>query len=156
MPLKIIWTERFSVGDALLDAQHQKLLIILQRASECMEDDSPRGRSLFHSILNDVCVYTATHFRTEEALLSQCHYPELEAHKAEHVAFLAQITELAFVASQGVVLKADLHRSLFLWVSHHILESDMEYRPYLEKKLRNPPSSGHGDAAPEGPDKNKD
>jgi hemerythrin len=124
---KIVWDESFSVGNALLDAQHKQLFAILQRADDCLEDDSANGRALFHSVLNDVCAYTKTHFRSEEDLLGQCGYPLLAEHKAEHFAFLEQITELTFVASQGVTLKAELHRSLLRWLGQHILEADRQY-----------------------------
>ena len=133
VPLKIVWNEAFSVGSQLLDQQHQQLFALLQKAADCIKDESPNNRGAFHSILNEVCLYTSTHFRTEEALLKQCEYPDLEAHKAEHFVFLAQISELNFAASQGVVRKVDLHDTLFRWLSHHILESDMLYSAYLKK-----------------------
>jgi hemerythrin-like metal-binding protein len=135
MPLKIEWDESFSVGHALLDDQHKELLALLQRAADCVEDDSPNGRALFHGVLNDVCAYTTSHFRTEETLLAQCHYPLLAEHKAEHFAFLEQITELTFAASQGVTLKADLQRALLRWLSQHILEADRQYSHCLENAV---------------------
>lgn len=52
-----------------------------------MEDDSPNNIGRFHSVLNDFFIYTSTHFLTEETLLKQNGYPDLEAHKAEHVVF---------------------------------------------------------------------
>ena len=92
-------------------------------------------RDVFHSVLNDVFVYTSTHFRAEEVLLDQCGYPDLEAHKDEHFLFVEQIAELNFAAGRGDVCKRELRDTcdtLFLLLSRHILASDRQCSSYLK------------------------
>lgn len=131
MPSKIVWNEAFSVGVPLLDQQHQQQLALLQKAADCMEDDSPSNRDVFRSLLNDAFFYTSAHFLAEETLLKQCKYPNLEAHRAEHVVFLAQIAQLNFSACRGAVCKVELYDTLFRLFNHDMLESDRQYIPYL-------------------------
>ena len=131
---KISWDSSYSVGNAILDQQHQQLLAICAELADCLADDSRRGREQFHSILHDLSIYADTHFCTEETLLSQCAYPLLDEQKAEHDEYRNQLCELLFSATEGDINKVGLQRYLNEWWLHHILESDMKYRNFLQSK----------------------
>ncbi|MCX7162301.1 MAG: bacteriohemerythrin [Betaproteobacteria bacterium] len=133
MPQKMTWHSGYSVGNAGLDEQHKQLLALCNKAADCMEDDSARGREQFHVILNDLCIYAEQHFRTEEVLLGQHHYAGLTGHKAEHEDYQAKLVGFLYSASFGIIDKEGLRRYLSDWWIHHILESDMQYRPLFAR-----------------------
>lgn len=131
MGYQMTWDERFSVGNATLDAEHRKLLALCAQAADCLEDDNREGRLLFHSILNELCVYAEQHFHTEEAILNQHNYPQLAEQRAEHLEYQTQLAEFLYAATTGTIDKVGLHRYLSDWWQHHILESDMLYKAHI-------------------------
>lgn len=135
---KIIWEPSFSVGNQILDEQHKKLLSLCNQALECISIDSLESRALFHSILNDLVAYTETHFRTEEGLLTQSHYSQLDAHKAEHTAYQIRLTDFLLDATIGNVDREGLQQYLSTWWREHILEQDMQYAEHLKSASQQP------------------
>ena len=125
------WDERLSVGNTLLDSQHQHLLAQCNLIAECIVDNSEQGNAQFHDILNALVRYAQEHFKTEETLMAQGGYPDLEAHKREHAEFEERLAEFLSSASLGHLDKAGLQRLLNDWLADHILRSDQLYRPYL-------------------------
>lgn len=126
MPL--IWNEEYSVGNAELDAQHQKLMEICNRAAACLEQ--PDSGDL-HLILHELSAYADTHFRAEEKLLEQCRCPLLAEQRVEHSAYHEQLVELMWQATTGEPDKAAIHRHASDWWRHHILGADRKYIPYI-------------------------
>jgi hemerythrin len=130
--LRISWQPGFSVGNAILDRQHKKLLELCGRACDCLEDNSRQSVEQVHHILHDLCTYTDQHFRTEEAILEQRNCPQLAEQKEEHIAYSERLADLLFEAGNGVVDKVSLYLFLSGWWQHHILVSDMKFKAFLQ------------------------
>lgn len=128
----ITWLPAYSVGNPVLDKQHQRLLSLCNEALVCISSNSLESRAIFHNILNDLVNYTELHFRTEEHLLAQCNYPLLETHKAEHVAYQVRLTDFLLEATLGTLDKTGLHHYLSTWWYDHILGTDKRYADTLK------------------------
>lgn len=127
------WNSSYSVGNAVLDAQHKKLLALCDEAKTCLEDNSRDSILHIHEILNELRVYAETHFRTEEALLAKRHYRDLDVQLREHQEYSERLTALCYSAIEGEIDKVGLYLYLSGWWQHHILESDMQYKEFLAK-----------------------
>jgi len=125
------WDPSYSVGSIILDSQHQRLLELCAQVADCVDDDRPDSDDRFHKVLNDVGDYAFAHFKAEEALLARHNYPQLEAHKKEHMGFLSHLSAFLFAASGGHLDRAGLHEILSAWLSQHLLVSDMQYKGFL-------------------------
>ncbi len=123
----IVWTSEYSVGNPLLDAQHQRLLALCNQASESMGDNSPEGVEAFHNILNDLTRYVREHFLTEEKVLEQHHFADLDTHKAMHLDYEERLGEFLIAATEGSIDKIALQVYLNDWWRDHILRSDKAY-----------------------------
>lgn len=130
-PEPAMWDQRFSVGNALLDEQHKRLLALCERVAACLADDSAQSTKDFHTILAELFFYVENHFRDEEAMLSQRRYPKLAEQQAEHDDYTKGLAEFLYAESKNIIDKAALHQFLSAWWSRHILESDMQYRDFL-------------------------
>ncbi|MBI4967984.1 MAG: hemerythrin family protein [Rhodospirillales bacterium] len=126
------WTPDLSVGVPNLDADHKKLVELLNRvfvaAYAGVEEEVLAG------VLAELAAYTKDHFTREEAHLAQRFYPDLPAHKAEHdrlVAELAQISRRAIDERQEG-MSADVSEFLRRWLVDHILDRDRAYAEYLK------------------------
>lgn len=119
-----------SVGNSLIDAQHQQLLGLGRQAIELLGapvvDDAR-----FHLVLNDITDATRQHFETEEAILKAHHCPVLAEHRAEHDRFLERLTELLFNGTLGVSDRAGLAQLVHELVTDHVLQRDVPLKDYM-------------------------
>ena len=127
----IEWQAAYSVGNAVLDAQHRKLLLLCQTAAACLESDRRGATERLRDVLNDMAIYAREHFRTEEQILMEAGYPLLEFHKAEHLAYEARLGELLAEAAAGHVEGSAIAIYLAQWWHEHILCSDKQYEQFM-------------------------
>jgi hemerythrin len=131
------WTESFSVGVAEIDEQHRQLFALTNSLARAMTV-SP-GLAGHETKLRKLLHDARAHFETEEALLRERGYREVEAQQQEHAALLAILERLV-----GAGEKRSRPRSataadyLKDWLIRHILVEDTQYRALLESR----PSSG--------------
>lgn len=125
------WNAKFCIGHPVIDEQHKKLFTLFQLATKTLSEDHPERVEQFHLILNDLATSVRTHFQTEEALLARAGFPDLEAHKVEHLQYESELTDLLFSATGGTIDIPAIKTRLFSWWTRHILQADMNYRPYL-------------------------
>ncbi len=133
MTVNTRWEERFSVGNSTLDLQHQRLLEICNQLAECIEMEGRSADARFHEVLNELAVYGKKHFITEEHLLQQLAYPALGDQIAEHGAYQDKLSGVLIDAVRGKLEKIELQEFLSHWWVDHILDSDMQYKPFLEQ-----------------------
>jgi hemerythrin-like metal-binding protein len=126
----IKWSEEFSVGVAVLDEQHQKIIGMINRL---IEEASATVRSeIVSDILVGMTQYAEEHFRTEEALMSEHDYPDLVEHRGQHKVYARETIDLSHAAAIGMetVPHAMLDYLRYWWVEH-ILQEDIKYKAFF-------------------------
>jgi hemerythrin len=125
------WSESFSVGHPGIDAQHKKLVSLLNEL--CVAMGSGRSSSVLGTILEQLVNYTKEHFRAEEVIMKEAAFPGFAAHKLEHDALAGKILKLQSELRAGTVgISIELLDFLKDWLTHHILESDKKYAPFVK------------------------
>ena len=132
----VVWNDSYSVGVPALDDQHKKLVGMINRLADCHAARSNGSSGAFHEVLSRMFDYTQVHFKDEEDYLQRIGYPRLADHKTEHAAFVGKMAAFSMAASEGIQDEAAVHRYLKAWLLSHILESDMQYRSFVESKLK--------------------
>ena len=128
-----IWSPSYETGIQEIDAQHKKLVEILNALYDAM--GKGQANKVLGKLLDDLVKYTVVHFATEERLFRQYGYPEAAIHKKEHDALTAQAKKLqADFAAGKVSLSLTVGTFLKDWLSHHILQADKKYAPFLAAK----------------------
>jgi hemerythrin-like metal-binding protein len=127
-----VWTDRMSVGHPEIDADHQRLVGIINRLW-VSEDNG--NRQVIEFVLDDLVHYTESHFKREEHLMSEMGYPERERHGRIHRSICRRLEEIRWEYFQGIreELRGEILEFLKSWLNDHILVEDMSYRPYLRK-----------------------
>ncbi|MCR6631776.1 MAG: bacteriohemerythrin [Magnetospirillum sp.] len=125
----IQWSPSFSVGNAVLDADHRKLIDILNQIYDAWTENNctvELGR-LFDELMD----YTDGHFSREESKLLSRDYADLARHHAAH----ERLRELVhafrsrhLAGQQADTLTEEMAKFLKSWLLDHILEEDMKYR----------------------------
>ena len=127
LPKNYLWLPEYSVGIALLDDQHKRLLQLCERIASCTIHPTAEGYELLRYILKDMAKYAQEHFRSEEQVLRDMHYPALEMHLAEHRLYEQKLSEFLASLSAEQVEAPQLASFLGRWWVWHILHSDMGY-----------------------------
>jgi hemerythrin len=78
--------------------------------------------------------YAETHFDSEEHLMEDCAFPEIEAHRQEHRAFKEKLIAIQdrYLDSHSNAVATQLLAMTQNWLKEHILVVDMKYKPYLK------------------------
>lgn len=130
--MQLRWSEKYSVGNEIIDVQHKMLFTIVNQLSENIT--SGDGLTRIEETLEKMSVYARMHFRTEEDLLFKANYDALIKHKVCHDTFKKEIIH----AAQEVISKKKMdtvitvHKFLQNWLTSHILDEDVKYAKYLD------------------------
>lgn len=129
----IEWNSTLSVNIQQFDRQHMKLVDMINKLHEGIR--ASNANEVLGEIINDLARYTTTHFADEEQIMATYQYPDIAAHKAEHMEFSQQVRklELEFRAGQTIV---PLGVMIFLknWLVSHIQVCDKKLGIYLKEK----------------------
>jgi len=125
------WDDKFKTGIAEVDAQHKRLVAMVNDFYDAMQ--AGKADAVLGQLVNQLVVYTKTHFATEERMMLAKSYAAYPAHKAEHDAFTAKVSALqAQVSSKQATLSVETGRFLKDWLQKHILGTDQKYVPSLK------------------------
>lgn len=131
--MRLEWTDSWSVGVPRLDEEHRQLIDLINELRSLHEDGiEGRERQVrIHSVMSELSWYAESHFRFEEGLMANAEYPDLVAHRASHLLFRVQLSKLATEVKDGSADLLDLYGFLAGWIRFHVLESDLQYAPFL-------------------------
>ncbi|MCH5257453.1 MAG: hemerythrin family protein [Lachnospiraceae bacterium] len=121
------FTDEFMTGIPLIDEEHKELFRIIDEVQTLIRNDllSDRFDEIL-SLLGELTVYAASHFKDEEEYMRSINYAGLDAQKRAHDAFVARIEELDIIhidSNQQGTLEEILD-FLTEWLVNHILFSD--------------------------------
>ncbi len=130
------WHPGMSIGVALIDDEHRKLIGYLNALSEAIELDHADDAML--RLLDETIAYSAHHFKHEEELFLQTPYPKKEAHLLLHQKITDNLAAIHhdFVHRKHTVPSIKFMLSLKEWLIEHIQCDDREYVPYLNSADR--------------------
>ena len=87
------WSPALRVGHPILDAQHERLLLLRNRLFGSA-DGMNEGDLI--ALLNDLAALVHEHFETEERVLREFGYPHFKTHQAEHDVLRGRLTDLLY------------------------------------------------------------
>jgi hemerythrin len=128
------WTPKLSVGVAVLDEDHKKLVGMVNELYDAMQ--AGHGKESLGPILDRLVDYTKFHFAREEKLFGQTGYPEAAPHKQQHDALTHQVLDVQRKYAAGAAATVSLEVMHFLrdWLINHIQGTDQKYRSHLNAK----------------------
>ena len=127
---KIIWDDSFNIQVEVIDQQHRRLVELMNRL--IATQDEKASDDDIADILGAMTNYLGYHFDTEEQLMIDHSYPELESHREEHQAFVTQTAYfIATYREGGTSLKKDILLFLKEWLVEHIVKTDGAFGDFL-------------------------
>ena len=120
------WDDNLETGIAKIDAQHKKLVDILNRLVAHLANLS--SVTDLDEIFDELIDYTDYHFKTEEGIWTQYFEGDawLEAHKKTHNSFLSETLEIKKNQEEKEFDEViyDIVSFLSQWLAYHILDTD--------------------------------
>ena len=127
------WLEKYSVGIAEIDAQHQGLIRLINDLHAAM--GAGQGKQAVGKIIDELIRYTEIHFSFEEDMLREKGYSKLVRHQAVHKTLVGQVVELRqkYLASK-LTLSVEVMQFLKSWLADHIMGHDQQYAAELKTR----------------------
>ena len=126
------WTEDLSVKIESVDAQHKRLLTIINNLYDAMQVG--KANDVMRKILADLATYTHEHFSYEERLFSQHAYPGAAGHQKSHAILIDQLKELQDQLQRRQLVSIKTFSFLKKWLTEHIMKEDRQYAEFLRGK----------------------
>ncbi len=120
------WNDNFSIGIPEIDAQHKKLVQMLNRLGSDLVFNSDHID--LSKLFNELAEYAVYHFQTEENVWHQFLAGDRweTAHKGSHESFVADLTKLR--SEEGIKPLHEVMEDILIflthWLAYHILEND--------------------------------
>ncbi len=130
----IEWDTAFSVGSARMDADHQRLLALLNRLYDAWHGGE--GIAELGWLFDELVAYADTHFAAEEMALKSKGYSRLEKQQQDHIRLKASVLDFRrrhLSGEEPSVLTEEISGFLKSWLLEHILGEDMLYKSCMEE-----------------------
>jgi hemerythrin len=127
------WSDKLSVGVPSIDAQHMKLVAVLNELFDALSHG--HGAGMLGKVVDNLVAYIAIHFAYEERLMDKAAYPGVAAHKKEHADLTRRVLAIQAKArgapDDGFALSIELLELVKHWLINHIMVSDKKFGPHL-------------------------
>lgn len=127
------WTDDLSVGNASIDADHKKLIVMVNGLEAMIK---ARDGFALAQAFEQLEHYLCAHFVSEEKIAQAVNFP-FDKNKREHEYVLREFMHMKneLLAKKGIWSDgAAEHYSHFLsdWIRDHVLNEDMLLKPVLQ------------------------
>ena len=127
---KIVWTPELSVGVDIFDEHHKRIILMINRLIEAQEAATNSGT--VSDLLDKMTGYAKDHLKSEEKMMAEHGYPQLEQHKAQHMAYIEKTADFCTATQIGVdSIPRGLLAYLRDWWQHHIQDTDKAYSAFF-------------------------
>lgn len=124
--MQIAWKDEYDLGIASIDAQHRKIIDIINGLAKFMKQDAS-SEDVARTI-EGMHRYAEEHLAYEERLFEECGYAETDDHREEHDTFRETIAEFRErMRANNPIVAIELLGYLEDWLLGHILVSDRKY-----------------------------
>jgi hemerythrin len=129
------WSEAYSVGDALLDQDHRRLMEAINALTSAV-DAGALDEGGIRARIRALVQSQEEHDGREEAILAALRFPGLTEHRHTHESLEGRLRTFAREPLDGAA-RDDLLDFLKDWFIQHVLVQDMHYKTYmLERRDR--------------------
>lgn len=123
------WKNEYCLGLDELDVQHKRFLNLIQMLY--LADESSR-----HDLLKEISRYASYHFASEEEMMNQYGYKEVDTHAMEHKFLKVKVVEALFDSQKEVFKFEEFIMFLVKWFIDHTTVTDKNMSYYiLDKRI---------------------
>jgi hemerythrin len=139
--MKIKWNESFSCFEPTIDAQHMKMVELINDMEELasLNDGLDRYDEIM-AIFKELKEYTVYHFSTEESLFEKYGYDSfnVKVQKHQHQGFIEKIKaiETREIDDNQYGVLHELLDFVSQWLTNHILHTDKQFGVFIQESSK--------------------
>ena len=126
--LYIIWNDSNNLGIPIIDEQHRGIISTINSLHHFIR--AGHGDEIINPTMIMLSQYTEVHFKTEEALMAEAGYPNLEEHLVLHRELAKKTRKLSVNAGRDKDSDMVLTFLKTWWLGHIGIE-DKKYVPFM-------------------------
>ncbi|RKZ33791.1 MAG: hemerythrin [Gammaproteobacteria bacterium] len=130
--IEVIWDKKYEVGHKRIDFEHRIFVDLIRSIAEADERGDSKER--ISRLLTELKKYAEFHFCSEENVMIDVAFPDLEMHKQEHVRLLAQLSDKVHGFTNDDNKLDDVVEFIFSWFALHTTQKDKEIARYIDQK----------------------
>lgn len=127
--IDIHWDRRYEVGHPRIDHEHQVFVDLIRSVSREAQRGVPSERAA--RLLTEVKKYAEFHFVSEENIMLDTGYPDVERHRQEHSRLLFELDDRLQQVRLGAIGLEDVAEFMFEWFALHTTQEDKKIAQYL-------------------------
>jgi len=130
------WTEDLATGSGEIDRQHKELFSRINALFEACRQG--KGKAEVNEVVQFLDDYVVRHFSEEEKYMQKYDYPRYAAHKAQHLEFVENFSELRKQIERegpGVHLVVKTNHMIVQWLVNHISKVDRALGTFLKTRV---------------------
>lgn len=130
--MALLWRAQFSVGNDMIDSDHQYLLEIINKAELSLKALNAAELS---GLLDELATYARMHFEREELLSRAVGYPKADQLHLSHGLLKDQLRKFREELGDTWTQDSANKFTVFLrdWLITHVIKEDMLMKPWLQK-----------------------
>ncbi len=127
----IEWNDIYAIGNERIDFEHKIFIGLISEFQLAKANSSPKEKLV--RVLNEILKYAEFHFLSEENLMLESGFPEIDRHRLSHMQLLAKFSVAIYEMELGVCQPDDVDKFLINWFVHHTKQEDKKIVDYLSK-----------------------
>lgn len=135
------WSHDYEIGNSRIDLQHETFLGLVNEFQQIRLAGHDKDKLC--RTLREICLYATFHFHSEENVMTDSGYPDLETHKLHHYTLLEILNNKVLGLQMGEYDAERIEEFLIHWFVQHVKQEDMKIGQFLKEQ-------SHGDHAPPG------
>jgi len=132
--MSLQWDESLELGFEEIDTQHRSIFEHFAGLSEAVQQGKPD--EVIEQLARFLFEYTHVHFTTEDRIMVEYGYPQIDTQRREHGEFSRDAHELKKkIELDGATREVALETTgkLFRWILQHIKKHDREMVAYIKE-----------------------
>jgi hemerythrin len=129
--VEIVWQKWFELGNFRIDSEHRVFLDLIMG----LDRDHKAGIAAdkLARSLREIHKYAEFHFLSEENMMIDIGYPQLEIHAAEHTKLLQVLERNIARLLAGEDILEEFLTFLYEWFSEHTIGTDYRLTQYISE-----------------------
>ena len=130
--MNIAWDNKYEIGIDRIDFEHRIFLGLIKDLSDAVEGGQPRTK--LSRIIDEIRLYAAFHFLSEENIMIDIDYPDLQPHREEHARLLSLLDDkLHTFAAEETSDGSEIVEFVFQWFALHTTQVDKQIAVHLQQ-----------------------
>lgn len=123
------WSEEFSVGNDRIDFEHRIFYGLINEYRSARESNEPQDK--LARILQEIALYAKFHFRSEENIMIDVGYPDVERHRIQHYSLIEVLNNKMLGLDMGSCSYQEVEDFLLVWFVLHVTREDSKLSEFI-------------------------